>query len=526
MRETGTTVAKDTSDRIKGQSTMCKPPQSPAVDIEHVFVHDDPRKWSKPRKRFTLAIVSGASLLLTLAVSIYNPAINNIIVDLHTTYEKISWTLSANALVTGVTPLLWGAFTEVYGRKVVYLISIVLFIIGSGVAGDAKNVTVLIVMRAVQGMGASAVLTIGAATLADMYDPKERGAVMGIYYAAPLLGPSLGPIIGGALAQAFSWRAIFYFLAIFGGVSLLSFLFFKDTFRRERSLSYQAALRQATEARRTSSDDVETLTISVSAEKKELDSVTPDPERQSQAPLKIGLRHMQVVTPTLLVFKRINNVCVLTASGLIFGSISYCLAFTTVRTLGAAPYNYKSLQIGLVLLSLGVGSILGSLLGGRWSDRVRRRFQEKNNGVSKSEDRLNSSKIMLPVLPASIIAYAWMADKKIVIAPLCVALFFAGFSSAWIYSSILAYIVDANTGRSSSAVAANSFLRGIMAFVAAEVAVPLQDALGDGGLYTLIAGLMVIVDILILLLIGKGSEWRERAEETEKRRIASSVTPS
>ncbi|KAF9483597.1 MFS general substrate transporter [Pholiota conissans] len=504
MGEIETIVVEDTFN-LHGQSAMHATSRSQleTVDIEHAFVHDDPRQWSEIRKGFTLAIVSCAALLLTLAVSIYNPAINDIIVDLHTTYEKVSWTLSANALVTGVTSLLvWGVFTEVYGRKAVYLLSIVLFIVASGVAGDAQTITVLIIMRVVQGMGASALLTIGAATLADMYDPKERGSAMGIYYIAPLLGPSLGPILGGALAQAFSWRAIFYFLAIFGGVSLLSFLFFKDTFRRERSLAYQAALRKATEAHRSR---VDAMMVGVGVEMKVLDGqgVTTDPERQSQPPLEIGLRHMQLVTPALLVFKRINNVCVLVAS---------------VRTLGVAPYNYKSLEIGLVLLSLGVGSILGSLLGGRWSDRVRRKFEEKNNGVSKSEDRLNSSKLMLPVLPASIIAYGWMADKKVVIEPLCVALFLVGFSSSWIYTSVLAYIVDANTGRSSSAVSANGFLRGVVSFVAAVITVPLQDALGDGGLYTLLAGLMVIVDILILLLIARGSDWREKAEEMERRK--------
>ncbi|KAF8182941.1 MFS general substrate transporter [Pholiota molesta] len=517
MEEIGTTVAPDTSNVVQMQSpTVPSQPQKQELDIEHVSVHDDPRKWSTARKRFTLLIVSCASLLLTLAGSIYNPAINDIIIDLHTTYEKVSWTLSANALVLGVTPLLWGAFTELYGRKVVYLISIVLFIIASGVAGASKTITVLIIMRVIQAIGASAVLTIGAATLADMYDPKERGSVVGIYYAAPLLGPSLGPIVGGILAQAFSWRAVFYFLAIFGGCSLLAFAFFRDTFRRERSLSYQASFKQATEARRSGSGDLSIPAVGGSAEKGDLDGVAL--EGQSQPPLKIGLRHMQIIRPIMLVLRRVNNICVLIASGIIVGSISYCLAFTIVRTLGAPPYNYKPIRIGLVLLSLGIGSILGSVLGGRWSDRTRREHQEKNNGVSKSEDRLNSSKIMLPVLPASFLAYAWLAEKKTTIAPICVALFVIGFSSSWIYSSMLAYIVDANAGRSSSAAASNSFVRGSLAFVAAAIAIPLQNALGDGGLYTLVAGLMILVDILILLLIAKGSDWRERAEEREKQK--------
>lgn len=81
----------------------------------------------------------------------------------------------------------------------------------------------------------------------------------------------------------------------------------------------------------------------------------------------------------------------------------------------------------------------------------------------------------------------------------------------WIYASTLAYIVDANTGRSSSAVATNSLFRGLFGFVAAEVAAPLQNAIGDGGLYTLWAGLLIISELLVVLVLIKGRKWRESA---------------
>lgn len=94
-------------------------------------------------------------------------------------------------------------------------------------------------------------MSIGAATLADIFDPVERGTKvsfevdisffcpccfqMGIYYIAPLLGPSLGSLLGGALTTAFDWRGPFYFLTIMGGIVFMSFaLVFKDTFRLER----------------------------------------------------------------------------------------------------------------------------------------------------------------------------------------------------------------------------------------------------------------------------------------------------
>jgi MFS family permease len=68
---------------------------------------------------------------------------------------------------------------------------------------------------------------------------------MGIYYTAPLLGPALGPIFGGVLTTGFNWRAPFWFLAIVAGLTFLSFLlFFEDTFRRERSRTYQSVLKR------------------------------------------------------------------------------------------------------------------------------------------------------------------------------------------------------------------------------------------------------------------------------------------
>ncbi|KAG2145190.1 hypothetical protein DEU56DRAFT_196231, partial [Suillus clintonianus] len=85
-----------------------------------------------------------------------------------------------------------------------------------------------------------------------------------------------------------------------------------------------------------------------------------------------------------------------------------------------------------------------------------------------------------------------------------------------IYSSTLAYLVDANIGRSSMAVATNSSFRGISAFVAAEIAVPLQDAIGDGGLYTLWACVIVVIECMILLVLYKGRKWRELEASVER----------
>jgi len=172
--------------------------------------------------------------------------------------------------------------------------------------------------------------------------------------------------------------------------------------------------------------------------------------------------------------------------------------------------------VGLILLCTGMGGIFGSVLGGRYSDRVFAQLKEENDGAGYPEMRLRSTILALICLPLSVVAYGWFCEKHIHIAAVCVALFAVGFFSGVIYSCSLTYIVDANVGRSSAAVATNSFFRGIFAFLAVETAVPMQDAIGDGGMYTVWAVIIVVAELLILLVVWRGAAWREEAERGER----------
>lgn len=262
--------------------------------------------------------------------------------------------------------------------KIVYILSIGIGLIGCIVASLAKTTGVLLGMRVLQAVGyvlnlllsslarltlkngprSSSVLSIGAATLADIYEPHERGTMMGIYISAPLLGPALGPIIGGLLTQYFSWRATFWFLAVLMAVCLVAFLVaFKDTFRRERSVAYQTALRRVMkgrgEKRRSESDSVSTLEADkVSVKVKDVEDekcIDPQSGRETDVipsceipPLEseqtgasipstgepeksttdvvlkevhLSFRDVNPVPPLLAVLSRWNNIVILIASG-------------------------------------------------------------------------------------------------------------------------------------------------------------------------------------------------------------------
>ncbi|KAG1736765.1 vacuolar DHA amino acid exporter [Suillus lakei] len=509
---------------------------SPVTDIEHATVEDDPLRWGNARKTAILIIVSAGSMIAGLAVSIQNPANAQIQSDLQASASEISWTLSVFIIVQGVPGLIWSAISEIKGRKFVYVSSVALFVVASAIVAVSKTISLVIGMRGLQAAGSSALMSIAAATLADIYEPHERGTKMGIYYSAPLLGPALGPILGGVLTQGLGWRSVFWFITICAGVVLLALVFlFKDTFRKERSLTYQNVLQMRAKEGELRHQHLDKSNHAFAAidkparpvpesvaslqETRDLDVEANGPTvvpASSMKDVNLSLADVNPFPPLLKILTCRNNLAILFASGLIF-AFSYCISYTCSRTL-SEYYSYDALQIGLVLLSYGTGSICGSILGGRWSDRTLARLKQENGGKSYAEMRLASTRPVMWFLPPAIIGYAWVCEKHVHVAAICIMLCLSGFFSTWVYASTLAYIVDANPGRSSTVVATNSAFRCVFAFVAIEVAIPIQVTIGDGGLYTLWGGIMIIMEVLTLAVLYKGKKWREACEEKYKRK--------
>ncbi|KAF9265334.1 MFS general substrate transporter [Marasmius fiardii PR-910] len=525
------TDSKTTMTVPPATATNVVSPPDVKLDIEHMPVDDDPRMWSNFRKP-TFKIASPPLFMIIDRVFLCRNSRNALPAsiaqmeeDLSATSSQISLTIGLFILFQGCMPLIWSAISEFKGRKVVYVCSLSIYFAASVVVARSKTIELVIAFRCLQAAGSSAVIAIGAATLADIFDPEVRGTKMGIYYMAPLLGPSVGPILGGALTTGFGWRGPFYFLAATAGLIAVSFLlFFKDTFRRERSLVYQRALKHR--LREEAHKGMESKRKSTSSDLeggKEASAAEPDVEKQRELHdkakdvlpnMKITWKDINPVQPLWRVLRRPNNFCILLASGLIF-AFCFVVPYTTSRTLGT-HYHYNALKIGLVLLSFGLGlftgNMAGSIIGGRWSDYQLAKLKEANGGKGYPEMRLRSTIHGSILFPIFILGFAWVSDKHVHIAASIVMLFLCGFVVIFVYTSTLAYVVDANVGQSSTAVALNSAFRGIAAFIMTEVAVPMQAR----WMYTVFAGLMVICGLLILAVTHKGKDWRSAADDREK----------
>lgn len=173
-------------------------------------------------KEFRL-VFSGMMVVLALASldqNIVATALPRIVSDLGG-LSRLSWVVTAFMVASTTTTPLYGKLGDVYGRKAAFIVSIIVFLIGSALCGFAASMLQLIIFRAIQGLGAGGLLTLAQATIGDLVPPRERGKYQGMFAGVFAACSVAGPLLGGFITDALSWRWIFYVNIPLGAVALL-----------------------------------------------------------------------------------------------------------------------------------------------------------------------------------------------------------------------------------------------------------------------------------------------------------------
>ncbi len=310
-----------------------------------------------PKTIATIGLIVGV-FLTALEGTVVATAMPAVINDLGG-HDLYALPFSIYLLTLTISSPLWGRFSDIAGRKVLYLVGIVLFLIGSALSGAAHSMNWLIAVRAIQGLGAGCVLPLTFTIIGEMYDLQGRAKIQGYTSAVWGLSGLLGPLVGGLIVDHASWRWVFYLNLPFGIVTLiLCAIYMQDYFEKKSYFRIDAI-------------GTVLLVIGISLLSWGLDQEVLWMVIGGLAAIALAMpferRHPAPLLPVDSLRDFISRNCLLNnllAGAAFFGAIAYIPLFVQeVAGAGATA-------AGIVLTPMVVGYTLSNIVGGRIIHRV------------------------------------------------------------------------------------------------------------------------------------------------------------
>ncbi len=325
-----------------------------------------------PRRAIITVCVMMAAIMQTLDSTIANVALPYMQGSMAASQEEISWVLTSYIVAAAIMTAPVGYLAARFGRTRIFIVSTLGFTAASILCGFAQSLDQIVVCRILQGMCGAALVPLSQSVLLDIWPVEQRGFAMAIFIMGALVGPILGPTLGGWLTEHYNWRWVFYINVPFGILSTLGL----STFLKETSHSKAqrldwtgfAALSLCVGALQTMLDRGETLDW-FSAREIQVEAVL--------AGLGFYVFLMQfVLAPKPFISPRLFKDVNFTSSILMMFVLGLIL-FASMALL--APYlqvlmNYPVATAGLVMAPRGIGAMGAALLCGRLLGRLNARY--------------------------------------------------------------------------------------------------------------------------------------------------------
>lgn len=430
-----------------------------------------PRSMSFFRKWVVVIVVSMSSLCVTCTSSIYTSIYGQMTKEFHCSKIVATLGLSLFIMGLGLGPMLLGPLSEFYGRRPIYLVSFLFFIIWIIPSAVAHNIQTMIIARFLDGLAGSAFLSVAGGTVGDMFNRESLQLPMMIYTASPFVGPSLGPLIGGFINQYTNWRWTFYVLLIWSGANLAMIaLLVPETYHPVLLRNKARKLRKETGDERWHA---------------------PIERMNKSIPMTIAVSCKR---PFQLLFLEpmVLNLCLFSA---ILLGILY-LFFGAFPIVFEGNHGFTLSQTGMSFLGIFVGMALGVSTDPLWHKTYahlikRREAATGEIGGSEPEYRLPPTIAGAFLVPIGLFMFAWTTYSSVHwIVPIIGSTIF-GMGVILVFSGIFTFLVDAYPLYAASSLAANSFARSSFGAAFPLFGVQMYHTLGDQWATSLLAFLTV-----------------------------------
>ncbi|GAA5974705.1 hypothetical protein JCM5350_001257 [Sporobolomyces pararoseus] len=476
---------KAEKDLEKGEKGVDEPEKYFTEDGTEIIVvqwkgSDDPANplnWSNARRMTSTLIVAAFTLVAPLSSSAIAPAAPQVgrALGINSEFE-LSMVTSIFVLGFAIGPLVLAPASELYGRVRVLQYANAFYIVFNLVCAFAKTKGQFIAFRFLAGLGGGVPLAIGAGVLSDLWRPEERGRSAALYSLAPLVGPALGPVIGGFAATiSTGWQWVFWSTTMFSAlVQVLGFFLLRETYHPVL-LNNQASQIKKSMGLEETSNKVQTIFEIKGGGKKK--------------PLEVFERGM--LRPWVLVWHEPILQVIALYMSLLYGIIYLMLVSTT--EIFETVYNESVGIAGLNFIAMGLGFAAAAQGGARLLDIIYRKLKVRYNSPGRPEFRIPFQFPAAGLMPLGLLLYGWGAEKALHWIVTDIGLFLVSFAMILVFQSSQMYLIDAFTLHAASAIAAAVCLRSIFGFALPLAAPYMFRSLGYGWACTLLAGLAILI---------------------------------
>ncbi|GBE85598.1 Uncharacterized MFS-type transporter [Sparassis crispa] len=399
---------------------------------------EDPRNWSNAYRWYLTAVCAFSVVGAAFGSAVVTGDFDGLEKEFHVGGVVIALSVSLMVCGFGLGPLAWSPLSELLGRRPIWIIPSILYVIFNIPCAVAQNIQTLLICRFLCGIFASSPLTLAGGTISDIWDNNERGFAIALFAAAPYGGPVLGPVIGGFVGETVGWRWLFWVNMIFSGCSAVLIATIPETFAPVLLRKRAARLREKTGDRNITTEQ-EMFSASF-----------------SQMLVETLLRPFQMlVTEPILLMMSLYI-------ALIYGLL-YAFFFSFPVVFGPGGYDFNNGLTGLTFLSVIIGLLIALAVMPLVEENYHARAEAKG-GHADPEDRLVGMMIGCWFVPISMFIFGWTSPPAVMpgggnwVGP-CISGIPFGFGMVIIYFSANAYLIDAFPGYVASALAAKTVIR-------------------------------------------------------------------